>query len=245
MKYYLDTEFIEGFPPVRIFGVQLPKWLAKRRHTIQLISIGLVSEDGREYYAISKDFDLKFAWNNKWLRENVLLPIYNEWGALDPFSFKTMKECINDVGMSNKHISQDVLTFINGGCLSDLRCGLWPDMAEVEKHNPNKYGNAQPEIYAYYADYDWVLFCSSLFGTMMDLPDGFPMYCRDLKQMVDEKAEKIYNKTMYSKANTLDTLGQKLIWLKDIKGYPKQEKEHDALDDANWNKNLYDWLSTL
>lgn len=31
--------------------------------TIDLISIGMVRQDGEEYYAISKDFNLKEAWN--------------------------------------------------------------------------------------------------------------------------------------------------------------------------------------
>jgi hypothetical protein len=42
----------------------------------------------------------------------------------------------------------------------------------------------KPEIWAYYADYDWVALCQ-LFGTMMDLPKGWPMYCRDVKQLCD------------------------------------------------------------
>jgi 3'-5' exoribonuclease Rv2179c-like domain len=42
----------------------------------------------------------------------------------------------------------------------------------------------KPEIWAYYADYDWVVMCQ-LFGTMMDLPKGWPMYCRDVKQLAD------------------------------------------------------------
>lgn len=42
-----------------------------------------------------------------------------------------------------------------------------------------------PEFWAWYADYDWVALCQ-LFGTMMDLPDGWPMYCRDFKQVADE-----------------------------------------------------------
>jgi len=43
-------------------------------------------------------------------------------------------------------------------------------------------------FYAYYADYDWVVF-AQLFGKMKDLPKGFPMYCKDLKQSLDEKME--------------------------------------------------------
>jgi hypothetical protein len=39
MKYWMDTEFIE------------------RPYTIDLISIGLVAEDGREFYAESSEVD--------------------------------------------------------------------------------------------------------------------------------------------------------------------------------------------
>lgn len=42
---------------------------------------------------------------------------------------------------------------------------------------------AKPEFWGYYADYDWVLFCW-LQGTMMELPEGWPKYCNDLKQLV-------------------------------------------------------------
>lgn len=38
------------------------------------------------------------------------------------------------------------------------------------------------------ADYDWVVLCQ-LYGTMMDLPKGWPMYCRDVKQLCDSAWE--------------------------------------------------------
>ena len=50
MKYFLDTEFIEGFHKP-LFG--------KRRHFIDLISIGIVCEDGRTYSAISNEYKYK------------------------------------------------------------------------------------------------------------------------------------------------------------------------------------------
>lgn len=43
----------------------------------------------------------------------------------------------------------------------------------------------KPEFWGYYADYDWVVFCW-LFGAMINLPQGWPMYCRDIKQLADE-----------------------------------------------------------
>jgi hypothetical protein len=51
MKYWLDTEFIE------------------RPCTIDLISIGLVAEDGREFYAESSEVDWSKA--SRWTLENV------------------------------------------------------------------------------------------------------------------------------------------------------------------------------
>lgn len=52
VRYFYDTEFIED------------------GRTIELVSIGIVAEDGREYYAVSTDFDPARA--NAWVRENVL-----------------------------------------------------------------------------------------------------------------------------------------------------------------------------
>lgn len=66
MRYFYDTEFIED-------GA-----------TIELVSIGIVAEDGREYYAVSTDFDSARA--NPWVRENVLDKLPNpgaaEWKSL-------------------------------------------------------------------------------------------------------------------------------------------------------------------
>jgi hypothetical protein len=77
------------------------------------------------------------------------------------------------------------------------------------------FAGEKPEFWAYYADYDWVALCQ-LYGTMMDLPKGWPMYCRDLKQWCD-------------------TLGNPAL--------PKQDTaEHHALADAQWNKAAWAFL---
>lgn len=52
MRYFYDTEFIED-------GV-----------TIDLVSVGVVAEDGREFYAISTEFDASKA--GPWVRRHVL-----------------------------------------------------------------------------------------------------------------------------------------------------------------------------
>ncbi len=51
-RYFYDCEFIED------------------GHTIELVSIGVIAEDGREFYAVSTDFDPERA--GPWVRRNVL-----------------------------------------------------------------------------------------------------------------------------------------------------------------------------
>ncbi len=58
MRYFLDTEFIE-YPC-----------------TIDLISIGIVCDDGRELYNISSEFDASKA--SDWVKENVLSKLGDE-----------------------------------------------------------------------------------------------------------------------------------------------------------------------
>ena len=276
MKYFIDTEFLEGSQkekfPISLFKKDTPP-------TIDLISIGIVSEGGREYYAISKEFNLEEAWNRYdekpnpnyipsigglcdgsynpmfikeyWIRENVLLPIWRDLffksddciglsnrqteyyyqeimqGDYDKyFSFKSIKILIERFGKTNKEIANDLIKIISP--LNEKHFGTYP------------YTYAENvEFYAYYADYDWVAFCW-LFGKMMDLPKGFPMYCKDLKQMLDDKIDKINHEAQ------LISPGCPVVTCKSMKEnnplYPKQENEHNALADARWNKKLYEFL---
>lgn len=87
MRYFYDTEFIED-------GT-----------TIELVSIGIVSEDGREYYAVSSDADLSKA--NPWVRENVLDKLPNPASPL---------------WKSNAQIRDEVFEFLTSG---QTRPELW------------------------------------------------------------------------------------------------------------------------
>lgn len=205
MKYFLDTEFIEGFHKP-LFG--------KRRHFIDLISIGLVCDDGWSYNAISSEWEYKDA--DKWVQDNVIHPLYvssvhgDERNRVSAHNFHR-----NGYGIPNELITLD------------LRSRFEYDV---------QYSDSPIEIYGYFADYDWVLFCS-LFGRMIDLPKGMPMYCRDLKQIADEKISASEIRSIgYEKA--VERLKQKT-------GYPKQSNEHNALYDAKWNLQLYKWLQAF
>lgn len=154
LRYFIDTEFIED------------------GRTIDLISIGIVREDGGEYFAISVEFDEAKA--NDWVKQNVLpyLPSARAYWKL------------------RSQIRDEILAFV---------------------------GEDHPEFWGYYADYDWVVFCQ-LFGRMIDLPKNFPMYCRDLKQ-------------------TLDEIGNPEVPFRPV-------QEHDALGDAQWNRRVFDWIGS-
>lgn len=279
MKYFLDTEFHEYRKQPIICRIKVGKSI----DTIELISIGIVSEDyfipaeqpsgkntngllfesitpkSKKYYAICKDFDLKTAWYsnqgtkekpNYWLRNNVLLPIHNEciakeWednnrrsrlgisltgNKRDNFTLKNFSYFINKYGKTRKKITEEIEEFV------------YFKEPTITKENLDKgYKQAKidcngtPEFYAYYADYDWVVFCW-LFGRMIDLPTGFPMYCNDLKQELERLNETLgYN---------CDEKGNDYK-LQEHVDYPKQTNEHNALSDAKWNKDLYYFMQNL
>lgn len=272
MNYYYDCEFLEGSQkedfPISLFRKNTPP-------TIDLISIGIVAEDGREYYAISKDFNLKEAWNRYdvapqtqfekqsgfdgrkiyWIRENVLKPIWidlssksnsgvnlhklsptqnllftkaiYESGEMDSFfNFKNFQKLITKHGKSNKQIAEEVIDF----------CATKKNIFETDglgQEVRNRLEDNPVNLYGYYSAYDHVVFCW-LFGKMIDLPKGFPMYTRDLKQMMDEI-------TYLGNVKGLDLN----LKLSDNPNYPKQENEHSAIDDARWNKKLHEFINSL
>ncbi len=168
MRYFLDTEFIED------------------GKTIDLLSIGIVAEDGREFYAESDEADLSKA--SDWVRDNVIAHLWHrqKWDEK-----RTGNTWSRDGGlgglMSRKHIARVLLQFI---------------------------GDDKPEFWAYYADYDWVVLCQ-LFGRMIDLPKGWPMYCNDLKQYCVSKGDPRLT---------------------------KQDGEHHALNDARWVREQFLFL---
>lgn len=160
MRYFLDTEFYED------------------GRTIDLISIGIVAQDGRELYLCNDQARLDRA--SPWVRKHVLphLPTYGHPQWMNPAG---IREAV--------------------------------DRFTVE-------GVGTPvEFWGYYADYDWVAL-AQLFGTMMDLPKHFPMFCMDLKQLAVMKGD--------PKLPTQNSGGL-----------------HHALEDAHWNKRVYDFLVKL
>jgi len=170
-KYFFDTEFVEN-------GSQFP---------IEFISIGIVAEDGRTYYAINlkmwayrktkKGFQQKYnLGEDDWVWNNVMMSLEDD----------------SSLYKQPEQIAQEILGFVGE--------------------------DKDPKFWAYYSAYDHVVLCQ-LFGKMVDLPEHFPMYTRDLKQLCDE-------------------LGNPDL--------PEQgEGEHNALEDAHWNVEAYNFLQEV
>lgn len=153
MKIFFDTEFYEN------------------GRTIDLISIGMVREDGLEYYAETLRAAV-LARSTEWLAENVAPHLHQP------------------LRVNNRTIAADIVAFVG----------------------------EKPEFWAYYSAYDWVALCQ-LYGTMMQLPKGWPMFCMDVKQLCL-------------------SLGNPEL--------PKQTSvEHYALADARWTKQCWEFLMSL
>lgn len=76
-------------------------------------------------------------------------------------------------------------------------------------------GDPVPRFWGYFADYDWVCL-AWLFGPMVALPKGWPMFCLDMKQ------------TMAELRIRRDELP------------PDPANAHDALEDALWLRGAFE-----
>ena len=149
MRYYYDCEFLED------------------GRIIDLISIGMVADDGREYYAVNRGDLAMWARVNQhvWLVENVL-----------PSLPTTSIEVI-----SGQDGSQRVCLISN---ILDPRVKPVAQIAR-EVREFLLAGDGKPELWAWYAAFDHVAL-AWLWGPMIDLPKGIPMLTKDLKQRCDD-----------------------------------------------------------
>ena len=164
-RIYYDTEFIED-------GA-----------SITLISIGMITDDGASYYAVNGDLDDttrrdpdlrggyigKTPWEriveNDWLVRNVVshLPVKGRPAATlgSVFGGKA-----NARGLELDHTNSDVKPRqVIANEVRDFIQAAGPGV----------------ELWAWYGAYDHVALCW-LWGRMIDLPDGVPMWTNDLRQ---------------------------------------------------------------
>jgi len=192
MKYFFDTEFIE--------------WAGG----IDLVSIGIVSENGDTFYAESTNFDERNA--DQWVKDNVLAKL-RWWG--NEMSSKGYCNLAQHTGAKGEWNAE---VFATEKLIGEAILRWIDDCEKRANQTPgSKHLSHELEFFAYYGAYDWVLF-ARIFGRLIDKPEKFPMWVRDLKQMMWERG--------------LDTEWKRT-------NAPDPEGEHNALIDAGWNMDLY------
>jgi len=142
MRYYYDTEFHED------------------GKTIDFISIGILAEDGREYYAVSNEFDTRRVAQNNWLMENVMTSIdHDSFVVADGEGIPLIRDIYvtDPAAKSRAEIAQDILDFVG---LDDYA-----------------------ELWAWYSAYDHVCL-AQLFGKMINMPNRLPFQTDDIKTLV-------------------------------------------------------------
>lgn len=139
MKFWYDTEFIDD------------------GKTIDLVSIGIVAEDGREFYAVSGEFDVRKLAAKPWLVEHV-------WPSLPTFKHPKSTRCACGIG----HLDLEHPAVRSRGQIARAV----QDFVLVDEH---------PELWSWYPSYDHVVL-AQLYGPMSELPTGMPMRTNDIEQ---------------------------------------------------------------
>lgn len=150
-RYFYDTEFIED------------------GRTIDLISIGIVADDGREYYAVNSEAPMDRIRENDWLMRNVV-------GSLPITGRRSMETYL---AHSQNSYPKPSTAFIE---LDKAATVVRPrQVIANEVRDFLLAGDGDIELWANYAATDFVALYQ-LFGPMVELPDGIPMFTHDLQQ---------------------------------------------------------------
>jgi hypothetical protein len=189
IRYFLDTEFVED------------------GRSIELISIGIVSSDGREYYAVNEEINDGEVHGrirrHGWLMEHVVPHLPLVPGTYRPVAARSPNagDPVGRFGLELGH--------------PDVKRHQWI-AAEVRDF---LLAPGEPmELWTYYGAYDHVVM-SWLWGPMVNRAKGIPMFSHDLMQLAS-------------------SLGL------DDSTFPKQEGAlHNALEDARWTKQAWEYLT--
>jgi hypothetical protein len=131
--------------------------------TIELISIGMVADDGREYYAVNRDMPVRRIRKHRWLMDNVVPHLPKAHGDRRLSMPKRWLFDYADRAVKPRaRIAAEVAAFIQA--TGDPTAGA-----------------SDVELWANYGAYDHVAL-AQLWGPMISLPAGVPMFTNDIQQ---------------------------------------------------------------
>lgn len=180
-----DTEFLEG------------------KGSIDLISIGLVREDGAEYYAVNSDANWPKIATQRWLCESVVPHL--------PLMTKGVRKATPG---ENTNVASSWKFDID--LSSTLVKPAWVIANEVREFILDVPD--EPQLWADYAAYDHVVLCW-LWGSMMQLPAGIPMWTHDLRQEIERAGNPsippLGNLTAHNALDDAREVRWRLMWLRE------------------------------
>lgn len=144
--YTFDTEFLED------------------GSTIELISIGIVCEDGREYYAVNSEMPVERIAKDDWLMTHVVPSLPRH----DPRPPRRLDGSHGPWIWSGPYLRSTEVK------------PKWVIANEVRDF---LRADGSPELWADYAAYDHVAL-AQLWGKMVHLPKGIPMVTYDIEQEI-------------------------------------------------------------
>ena len=148
-------------------------------------------EDGRELYAVNRDIPVKRIRKHPWLMENVVPSLPHGFGdRRNTIPRRWLFDYGDAAVYTRRQIAGKVQRFI--------------------QQTPN------PQLWADWGAYDHVVLCQ-LWGPMVDLPEGIPMWTHDLRQEIERHGAR------------------------EVPSMPGV-REHNALSDAREVMYRHEWL---
>jgi hypothetical protein len=163
--------------------------------TIRPISIGMVKEDGEEYYAVvNEGMTLVHAVQHPWLRANVIpyLPV----------------EIDDDTGMPSWDSGHPDYKFVKA-----KEVIAW-EVKNFILSVPN------PSLWAYFASYDHVCL-AQLWGVMINMPKGVPQRTNDIAQDMERLGIRAPSMPGIQQHNALSDAREVMYKRKWLKEYEK------------------------
>lgn len=208
MNVYFDTEFtgLEGSDP-------------------DLISIGMISEDGHKFYAEFTDYDEKRI--NPWVVDNVLAYLR------DP---NTDDYCYSEMAWDPNSAIGETQSYVHGN-----RRYICDKLEDWFSYVSTDLETGEPKDIVLVGDvcyYDMYLLCNKVFNGSFDLPENLIPACYDIcqdiaKLMPHDSMLDAFNATREDLCKAFNQLSRCEL--------PKGEK-HNALYDAEVIKAIYEGM---
>lgn len=213
MKHFYDLEFLERCDP------------EERSGSVDLISIGIASEDGEEYYAVNSEIQTDPKLHGRisahdWLCKNVImhLPLVNDRAVAEQLRnaeviggeyFRPDNGLAWELDLTDRDVKPRwvIANEVRQYFLDRLDHGL---------HDDDQDDVGEVELWANYGAYDHVRLMW-LWGPMIKRPKHLPMFTHDLQQFAAD------------------------IGVSE-KDFPEQEVKHDALADARQDWAIWKFL---